>query len=419
MIRRWRICCGALCAAMGLLTSFEAFSQSVNLSNRFSLAFKSSHRARAPIKLGDFNARLSGSTGVGFDDNPFEEDPAVETGFFNRTGASGSLTSDWEKHLFRVSAGGVADFFPGVDGGDEIFANAGAFGRLDLADETKLELKAGYGLERDPRDNKSVFVNPVTNPKEQKLTGAAIFTQGFGDLAVTSSVGFFRLFDEDVPTNGGGVLLRTDKNHNRYDFNTRFSFNKSKKLNVFAEGGYNFRDYDNDIDRNGIARGANGFHVAAGTVFQLSDTVSGEFAIGSRSVFFDDPRFSNLTTVTFDGYLTWAVTEDFNLTVIADTIFKEQPVSDRGGVLERIFEAQADYYWTDEIRTYVNARYRFDDNVSNDIDDHFFNIKTGIDYEMKPGVVAGLQYQHRALDDGNDVNDYRSNSVLLNVSFSL
>lgn len=411
--------CGIFCAVVLSLTTFDASAQSVSLSNKFSLAFKSRHEQRPPLKLGSFNARFSGTTGIGYDDNPFEEDPSAESGFFNRTGANGSITSNWDKHLFRIAAGGIADFFPGIDGADEVFANAVAFGRIDIAEQTKLELRANYALDRDPRDNKAVLVNPLTNPKEQKLGGAAFFTQGFNDFAITTSVGVLRVFDEDVPTVGGGVLLRSNKNHNRYDFTTRISYNQSKHLNFFGEGGYNFRNYDDDIDRNGIARGAEGFHLAAGTVFQLSDNVHGEFAIGSRSIYFDDPLFSNLTTVTFDGYLTWAVTEDFNLTFIADTIFKEQPVSNRGGVLERIFEMQADYYWTDEIRTYVNGRYRFDDNVRNDIDDHFVNIKVGVDYELKPGIVAGLQYQYRSLDDGDDVNDYRSNSILLSMSYKL
>ena len=97
--------------------------------------------------------------------------------------------------------------------------------------------------------------------------------------------------------------------------------------------------------------------------------------------------------------------------------FKEQPIPSRLGVIERTFQAQADVYLEDHIRAYVNGTYRFDDHVSQAINDHFGLIKVGFDYEVRPGVEANLEYRYRMLNDGDDLIDYRSNAIQLSFKF--
>lgn len=300
-------------------TVVEASAQSVNLSNRFSFAFKSRAEKKPPLKVGSFNARFAATVGGGYDDNPFEDDPIVTGGAFAHVGASGSLTSDWDRHLVRIAARGFGDFFPSVDGADEVFANASGFTRLDLAENTKLEARSFYVLDRDPTDDKNIPTNPVRNPKEQIYGSGLFLTQAFGDFALTGRTLYVRVFDEDVPNNGGGIIPRNNKDHARYEFGSRLSYRQSEDLSFFGEGTYYFRDYDRDIDSNGISRGSDGFYAAAGTAFSLGENIYSEAAIGVLHINAADARFGDRTTLTFDGFLTWAVTPDFNLTFVADT----------------------------------------------------------------------------------------------------
>jgi len=239
--------------------------------------------------------------------------------------------------------------------------------------------------------------NPATLNCDEPKT---FFTKGFGDVALTARAGVRYGRHDRVLDNAGFNLNRDDKDYLLYDFRLRSSLNITDKNNVYVEGGYNRWDFDDKIDRNGTKRGSHGFHVAAGWLFNPSETLSGEIAVGYRSQSFRDNSFGTFSTLTIDAWATWAMTSKANLTVVADTWLEEDTVFGEAGELSRSASLQADYRVHSRLRAFAIGYYLLEDKIGTSIEDDTLIGTVGIDYEIRPGLLATTQFQHKQYFSG-------------------
>lgn len=243
-------------------------------------------------------------------------------------------------------------------------------------------------------------------------------TQGFGDAAFTLRTGFQRSVFEDTVRNNGADFIRSDRDSFRYDGRFRGSYNVSDEFSLFAELGANSWEFDQPVDRNGIARGSEGGHVALGAYFEPSKKLRGEIAIGAREQSFADDRFDTVTFATLDGWVRWRPSSNFETNVWTETEFEEETVFDRAGTISRSLNIHSEYYLTDRWRAATRWQYRHDDNVGNEIDDEAWRANLGLDYELSPGILSSLEFGRRSYMDGDDRNSFEANEVLVSLKLA-
>jgi hypothetical protein len=402
----------------GVLFSLEAMAQSVDLTNNYNLGYLSLENY-TPTRIGSFITGGSIAGAVGYDDNVFDLNQNKDGGRFFKTDVYAWINSDWKKNSLKLSAYGSKYYYPGRAGANEYYANIFGYGRIDLPADTQFEIIANYTYDEDDRGSDAFLNNPATTPGDQFFDVKTFFTKGFGDTALTARAGVRYGRHESAASNAGVNLNRDDKDYLLYDFRLRGSYNIDKKNNVYIEGGLNRWNFDDRLDRNGTERGSQGVHVAAGWLFNPSNTLSGEIAVGYRSQSFADSSFDTFSTVTLDAWATWAVTNKANLTVSADTWFEEDTVFGEAGELSRSVSLQADYRVHKRIRAFAIGYYLLEDKLGTSIEDNTITGTVGINYEIQSGLIATAQFQRKEFNSGSSSNfDYNINKVWIGLRIS-
>lgn len=400
-----------------LLLPAQARSQSVDLSDNYNLNYRSFEKY-TPNQIGNFNVGGSIGSAIGFDDNVYDLSQNEKSGPFLKSDVYVWLNSNWNKHAFRISAYGSKNHYPGRSGANEYYANVFGYGRFDLPSDIQFEVVTNYQFDEDERGQSVFFNNPATTPADHALDGKVFLTKGFGDFAITIRGGLRYGFHPDVRNIAGNSLNRDDEDYLLHDLRLRGSLNVGEKSNIYIEGGYNRWKFEDTIDRNGFKRGSQGFHVAAGWVFKPLPSLSGEIAVGFRHQSFPDNRFSDLSTFTLDAWATWAVTKRLNLTTTVNTWVKEETKFAQAANLSRSLSIQTDYRVHDRLRLFAIGYYLLEDKLSASIEDHTLQGTFGVNYEVRSGIVATAQFQHKRFYDGGFGGDYKINRIWSGIKFS-
>lgn len=396
-------------ALIALLFPQEGQAQSVDLANNYTLGYRS-FEAYTPEKIGSFSVGGALGSSVGYDDNINEAGQDKNASWFFRPSVYLWANSDWKKHAFNISAYGEKTHFTGGSADHQYYGNVFTYGRIDLSKEAQFELVSSYRFDEDNRGDASFGSNFTSTPANHQFDTKAFLSHGFGDAAVTLRAGVQVGLHENSRTNGGAVAIRDDQDYVLYDIRLRGSLNVGKTSNVFIEGGVNHWKFDQKIDRNGFERGSNGFHVAAGLLFQPSNSFSGEIAVGYKEQSFPDANFSKLSTFTLDAWATWALTDRANLTAVADTWLKEETDFNQSGTLSRSFSLQADYRIHDRFRVFAIGYYLLEDNL-NQKSDRTAKGTIGFDYEVGHNLVFTTQFQHKQFMNKGPGSDYTINRL--------
>lgn len=391
-----------------------AFAQSVDLSDQFNTRFEGTEKPEA-VDIGDVKLRGRFEAGLGTNDNVFREDEAEEADTFTEVTAVANAQAGNESKIVSLTAYGSARLHETFNTADRSFAAFVGYGRFDVDNQTRLEIVSIYRLQNQAREDDRVDRNLQFSPTDQMLGGDVYLTRGFGRAALTLRGGIHSSAFDDVTLNNGIPFIREDRNHVRYDARARASFNTSDSLSLFTELGWSERTFEDQVDRNGVLRGSEGRHLALGTFFKSSDDLRGEVAIGVRQQDFADARFDTLTTPTLDAWINWSPLDDFKLTAWTDTDFEEETIFDRAGTLSRSASVQTEYYFTNRWRGATRWRYSHADNVGSTMDDEEWGAKLGLDYELKPGLLTSLEFGRRSYLDGDDLNSFDANEVLLSL----
>lgn len=397
---------------------FEAaVAQSVDLSDQFDTSFQNTEKPDT-IDIGGVKLRGRLEAGIGTNDNVFREDEAEEGDTITDVTVVANAQAGDESKIVSLTAYGTTRLHETFNTADRSFGAFIGYGRFDVDNQTRLEVVSIYRLQNQAREDDRVDRNLQFSPTDQLLGGDVYLTRGFGRTALTLRGGVHRSTFDNVTLNNGVPFLREDRDHMLYDARARASFNTSDSLSLFTELGWNERVFDDQVDRNGVLRGSEGLHLALGTFFDSSDDLRGEVALGVRQQDFADARFDTLTTPTLDAWIHWSPINDLTLTAWTDTDFEEETVFDRAGTLSRSATVHTEYYFTNRWRGATRWRYSHADNIGSAMDDEEWGARLGLDYELKPGLLTSLEFGRRRYLDGDDLNSFDANEVLLSLKLT-
>ncbi len=152
-----------------------------------------------------------------------------------------------------------------------------------------------------------------TSPEAVSGLEPTRYQRGFGYLGLIGKSGDFngrlagtltRYAFSNVP-GANGTINNHDRNRLQGEIGARAGYTLKSGTELFVQGAYDWRNYDDRIDDFGYARNSNGFSLVAGVRGKLGSHFTGEAFAGWLQQDYRDPRLKDVGTFDMGATLDW------------------------------------------------------------------------------------------------------------------
>ncbi|UXS34110.1 outer membrane beta-barrel protein [Agrobacterium tumefaciens] len=345
------------------------------------------------IRLGTFLLRPSISQTINTEKQSNTGGPSRRN--YLTTGIRGTLTSDWSRHALTVTGDGAWERNFGSDkDGEEPRARLEADLRLDLGEETTVNLTAGYEFSREDTTDPNALTGASVQGGEHRFTTGASIERDFGKLRGLAALDLSRTVYTDAKGLNGQPISLSDRDQKAANLRGRIGYELSPALIPFLELNVGTTKYDSRLDNSGYARSSNSYGAKIGTEVDLGEKTRGEAAIGYLRKQYDDDRLAAIGALTLDGELNWSPQRGTNVNLGLRTMIEDFAGGPQGGWISYRLDAGL----THELRSNLVAR------LTGQIVHRTFpssDIDNVVEYTAGAGLTWGL---NRYLDLTADVS---------------
>ncbi|ESR24245.1 outer membrane beta-barrel protein [Lutibaculum baratangense] len=257
------------------------------------------------IRLGSFLLYPSLTIVGGHSSNiDLAEDPV--SGSFYSLRPELELRSDWSRH--ELAARLAADTEFDDDGDTTTSLDSELALRLDLVRSLVADLRATYNLAPEALSDPDLPADAVERPDVETYGVSASLSDTFGRVGLTGSLSYEAHRYEDARLSDGSLFDNSDRNYDETGARLRASYDVGASVGVFVEGGVNERDYEREVDDNGIRRGSSGYEVLAGLTLARGEVLEGELGIGYQRQTPVDDSLEDVEGLLYRGSLAWRPT---------------------------------------------------------------------------------------------------------------
>jgi hypothetical protein len=197
----------------------------------------------------------------------------------------------------------------------------------------------------------------------------------------------------------------------------RASYELLPGVKPFAEFAADRRDHDLAFDRNGVDRDSNGWVARAGSTFDLTHKLTGEFSAGYLRRSYKDPTLPDLNGLVADASLVWAATGLTTVTFAAKSASDESIVADVSGILRRDLSLQVDHAFRRWLVATLRSGIGFDTYEASGPtrrDERFF-VAAALVYKLSRDWQLKGEIRHDWLTSNQSGVDYTSTTALAGV----
>lgn len=320
------------------------------------------------------------------------------------------IQSDWARHALSLTLrGSYLDYFE--DAFDsEPMAEASAKGRIDLPEDWKAELGAGYTYQRQSISDEDFPAGVDEAPGVHDLIATAAVSGDIGRVALTAAAGVERTIYENGRA-GTAIVDQGYRTNNLYTARLRLGYEVSPVLTPFVEGEFGLRLYDRDADPFGIERSGHGETVRAGVEIDALPQLKGEIAVGVHRETFDDASLATLKALTVDGSLAWAPTPLTTVTFNAKTTMN--PTTDPASSGSILYDGSIDlaYQWRRNFSIDWTAGMSQENFQGIGLEDRTYRLGIGTTWKLNRALQLTSGYMHKWLDSSDESRNYESDAV--------
>lgn len=280
--------------------------------------------------------------------------------------------SDWSRHALEIELRGAYIGNTTDHDYDKPTFQGAIRGRVDLGDETRLDLKGTWGHDRQApssADNPADTIIPAT---VDTTTASIGLTRDVGLLALTLR-GDIERADYTGGTNASGTALGADvQNNTRHVAALRATWGSKGSIRPFAEVQVSTRAYDDAVVA-GSPRDTTGAALKSGIVADLGPTLRGELSTGWGVERPDKGNLPDMSGWLLDGSLVWAPTRLTSIKLDARTSFEATTLTGSTGSISRTVGVTVEHALRRDLvataglslndKRYVGANLREDDLV--------------------------------------------------------
>jgi hypothetical protein len=324
------------------------------------------------------------------------------------------IRSDWARHSYSLTLrGSYLDYFS--DQFDsEPTANIDSKLRLDLADRWQADFGATYNYQRQSISDEDFPSGVDEAPGVHDLITTAAVTGNIGRLTLTAEGSYGRTIYENGMA-GNVVVDQGFRTYDRYGARLRVGYEISPSVTPFVEGELGLRDYDREVDPNGLRRSSQGETVRVGVMFDRSPQLKGEIAVGVHREVFEDNDLATLRALTVDGSLAWSPTPLTTVTFNAKTTVN--PTTDPSSSGSILYDGSVDlaYAWRRNVTVTGTAGMSQETYQGTDLQDRTYRLGIGTTWKLNRNLQLTSGYLHKWLDSSDSSRNYQADALSLGL----
>ncbi len=368
------------------------------------------------MRVGAFMLNPGIDATAGYTDNLYATSNDVKSDYYTSIKPSLFVQSNWAVHQLELwTSGELLRYLEYTDEGTENF-DAYIRGKVDIVRGSWFSVKPFYILDHEKRSSPDAVTGGVEP--------IAVTTEGVDFVAEHKPARLWfrgdatlkKLTFDDSRLSSGGSINNTDRDRQEMLGGLRAGYELTPGYSAFVEGRANDRKYDSTVDDLGFRRDSSGYELRTGAEIELTGKLKGDVFAGYMWQDYVDSRFENLSTPVFGASLTWNATGLTTVKVKAARTIEETTISNAGGGLRNLFEANIDH----ELRrnlilsaggSYSQQEYR---GTSRDDDTYELKLKAAYLINRVYKLSGGYTYANRSSTAA--AADYDINTVSITLS---
>lgn len=349
-------------------------------------------RVKPGYYVGDFRFLPRITLSGRYDDNIFATDSNKTGDFITIVSPDISINSAWDKHSLSIKAG--SDMGRYWDTSAENYEDnwADAVGRYDLSTQTNLFGGLGYAFDhegRDSPDDDLSGINPTTYTSRNLHLGVSHGTDAF---SLRLGATYEQLDYDDIPRTTG-VLVNNDRDRSLLGFGIRAARKITNGTELFVQGQYDVRRYDQSRDQSGFRRSSDGYRAAAGIKHDLGKWGKLEANAGILAQDFDDSRFDRIFAPDFAAKLTLFPAPAYQLTAALDRSLDETTQRGASAILDTSLNTRLERSFSPKLLGHVLLGYGKSEFQDIDREDDLLTAGLGLKYFLTRHVYLAADYR--------------------------
>ena len=346
------------------------------------------------VETSDYETDAGVAFATQYTDNVFKEPNDRRTDLVTSVSPWVELT--YSADDFRLNVEANADIARYADYSSENYEDyyLGAEVLYRTNEDTFLFGGLDYALGHESRESP----DDVTGLRPTELQETSSFFGVGGNLSDRTFRLGFNLRDLDYEDAPASVepIDNDDRDRRQIEIGGRLGVAKTENGEVFVQGIYDQRDYDQAIDNQGrgYQRSSEGYQAAIGYTGSIG-SMRGEVLLGVMSQDYDDPRFDTTTTLDFGANLSMPLVEGTTLDTVLERSIEETTISDVSGYVSSTGGLRLRHRFADDLSFAAYAFLSQNDYQNISRTDLLTETGVSLRYHFNPKLYLDADYEFR------------------------
>ncbi|HET8996605.1 MAG TPA: outer membrane beta-barrel protein [Acetobacteraceae bacterium] len=365
------------------------------------------------IKLGSFTVYPDVQASTYYDDNIYATSHGHVSDWIGTISPRIAIQSNWDRHSLYAEAGADLTGYWSHPHENSADWHVLSEGQIDVSDKTQILLGAIALKSHEDRASPDAVegIDPTPYNEEDGYLGVV---HRFGDFTLRLGGAIEHLtFGNVLGTHG--EINNEDRDRTRYTFGGLLRYEANPKLRPFVEVMGDLRRYVTVPDDFGFNRNSDGFLAGVGTLYTLTDKLSGEVFLGVLHRNYTDPSFKSLTTPAADATLRWQATGRTAVVLFTERTIEETTLFGSPGYIYTLVGGRIEQRLTDRLTGILRAAYAHSDFAQAGRNDNDVDTSVGVRYRLTSRVTLGVDYRYTQRVSGSTLTDFSRNQVFFRI----
>jgi len=327
--------------------------------------------------------------------------------------------STWSRHSLTVRLAADFAFYNNYSfrNYQDYFLNIA--GRLDVKTRSSFDYNLDVMRLHEGLNDRAA--QQGVDPTIYHLLGAGLgFDHQFNRLDVTVRYSYINLdFDNNIGFDGE-VIDNHDRNRHSNIFDVQLGYQAMTEMQWFVGGNWTQVSYQQEFDRNGLARSSDGYNLRGGVRMGITEVLNGDLFVSYHDMSYDDPTLPNVSGWSLGAALTWQPTL---LTTVRGSIVSDVQQTTyeyASGYLGPLYALRVDHELLRDLQLSAKLSYRKNDYTlvadapSNARRyDNVWSAGIGANYFINRSMYLSLSYDYSQVTSNVPTDEYTVNTVWL------
>jgi hypothetical protein len=370
------------------------------------------------IPLGGFRLFPTLDLSTAYDDNVRRLEDGESDWYFEESPAF-RLQSQWGRHFLELYSGANNYDYTKATGLNLTDWDMGGDGRLDVIQGASIAGGGSFGDYHEPLYSPNTLGNQISPNRYHKAMADVTGTYAPDKIGIGVGGQFQRVYYDNVPLVGGGIIDNSDRAEDEYQTYVRGTYKFSPGYSAVLKVAYDDRHYDQFFDSSGIHRDSIGYQVTGGIAIELNHLLTGEASLGYLEQHFTQNQaipLQNISGLDFNAQLDWYATDLMTVHLTAGRYISEVVLVGASASDDKLVKLSADY----EVLPNVIAQgyFQFDSSSLTGISrtDNYPTVGIGARYLMNEYLSANLMYNYNERFSNAPGANYTDNTISFTVT---